>query len=172
MPRAHKIAAVILNPPPSGPVIHNASESSVRNQEYDVIPGNTLRTFPHQEVQSFQAWPKPVPFGFDEITQTTTGGVFESEGDVRLFFELVVIACWPIILAMTPTVANRNYDLALRSDRTLQGKSRPDISILKLLRGENDTFTYSPVSAVKFKAPGVLSQVCVSGNINVNAGDD
>lgn len=171
MPRAHEIAAVILNPPPSGHVVHNTSESSTRNQDYDVILGNTLRTFPHQDVQSFRAWLESVPFDFDEITQTTTGRVFESEGDVRLFFEpAVIIACWPIILAMAPT--NRNYDLALRSERTLQNKSHPDISILKLLRGENDNFTYNSISAVEFKDPGVLSRVCISGNINVNAGDD
>ncbi|KAL0640249.1 hypothetical protein Q9L58_000527 [Maublancomyces gigas] len=161
MPRAHEIAAVVLNPPPSGPVVHNASESPMRDQEYDEILGNTL------------PWLESIPFNFDEITQTTTGRVFESEDDVRLFFEpAVIIACWPIILAMAPTVANRNYDLALRSERTLRNKSCPDISILKLLRGENDTFVYNPISVVMFKAPGVFSQVCNSGNIDVNAGDD
>lgn len=158
MPRAHEIAAVILNPPSSGPVVHNASESSVQNREYDVILENTLRTFSPQDVQSFRAWLESVPFNFDEITQTTTGRVFESEGDVRLFFEpAVIIACWPVILAMAPTVANRNYDLAFRSERTLGDRSRPDISILKLLHGENDTFTYSPISVVEFKATGVFS---------------
>lgn len=73
---------------------------------------------------------------------------------------------------MAPTVANRNYDLALRSEKTLGDRSRPDISILKLLRGENDTFMYNLISIVEFKAPGVFSRVCSSGNINVNAGDD
>lgn len=173
MPRAHEIAAVILNLPPSGPVVHNASEFSVQDREYDVILENALRTFSHQDIQSFRAWLESVPFDFDEITQTTTGRVFELEGDARLFFEpAVIIACWPIILPMAPTVTNRNYDLALRSERTLRDKSRPDISILKLLRGENDTFTYNPISVVEFKAPGVFSQICISGNINVNAGDD
>lgn len=173
MPSASEIAAVVLDPPPSGPILQNASESSRRNHDYDVILGNTLRAFPHEDVQSFRAWLDSIPFNFNEITQTTMGRVFESEGDVRLFFEsAVIIACWPIILAMAPAAANRNYDLALRSEKTLRGRSRPDISILKLLRGGNDAFTYNPISIVEFKAPGVFSRVCISGNINVDAADD
>lgn len=79
MPCAREIAAVVFDPPPLGPVVHNAPKSSVRNQEYDMILGNTLRAFSHQDVELFRAWLELIPFNFNEITQPTTGRVFESE---------------------------------------------------------------------------------------------
>jgi hypothetical protein len=177
MPSAAALASIILSPPPSGSHIHTAAVSTSNNHAYtEILPG-TLEEFESQDITNFKAWLSSVPFEFADHHHHVQGYYMESEGDVRLYLEsAIVLTCWPIILAMSDAV-NRNFDWALRSEKTLAGSgSRPDIWILQMTGSINNadprTLGMLPVTAVEFKAPGIFNRILASGQLNAENSDD
>jgi len=105
----------------------------------------------------------------------------ESEGDVRMFIEqAIVLACWPIVLAMVEK-DSRQFDMAIRPEKTQpQSRTRPDLSIFKLQRSPlavtdslNPELELLLTSAVEYKGPGVLGNIISSGELaaGVDNGD-
>ncbi|KAN0066722.1 hypothetical protein V8E54_015192 [Elaphomyces granulatus] len=108
----------------SRPVPSTVSNS---NSSYEEINMDTLVEVPPENLQSFRNYLQGIPFRYKDIIPTVLGRHLEREGDVRLFFDSsIVLAVWPVALAMTPTI--RAADLVLTSEKPYDS-SRPDISV-------------------------------------------
>jgi hypothetical protein len=68
-----------------------------------------------------------IPFRYNDIIPTVLGRHLEGEGDVFFFDSSIVLAVWPVALAMTPTI--RAADLVLTSEKPYDSL-RPDISVV------------------------------------------
>jgi hypothetical protein len=182
MPTASALAGTVLNPPPSGEVVHATAQSSAVNVEYDGILPETLRQFSSQRIASFKSWLRTVPFNYNEIRHSTLGHYMENEGDVRMYIEpAIILACWPIVLAMVGK-DSRQFDMAIRSEKTLvqpQSRTRPDLSIFKLQRSRlaftdslNPELELLLTSVVEYKGPGVLRDIVSFGELAVGGVDN
>ncbi|KAN0074811.1 hypothetical protein V8E54_007422 [Elaphomyces granulatus] len=85
-------------------------------------------SFAAKAIQSFRNYLRGIPFRYHDVILTPLGRQLKKEGDVRLFFDSsIVLAVWPVALAMPPTI--RAADLILTSEE-LYDSSRPDMSVL------------------------------------------
>jgi len=116
---------------PPRPPVRAASQpvpSTVSNSFYREIDTDTLTQVPPEDIQSFRNYLRGIPFRYHDVILTPLGRQLKKEGDVRLFFDSsIVLAVWPVALAMPPTI--RAADLILTSEE-LYDSSRPDMSVL------------------------------------------
>ena len=108
-------------PPPSADV----------NEDYDEICLDTLSKIPPRDIDEFRNYLRTIPFRYKDPAPSVLGRHLATEGDVRMFFDSsVLLAVWPVALAMVPIV--RDADMVLTSEKTYQGvnSSSPDISII------------------------------------------
>jgi hypothetical protein len=102
--------------------------STVSNSFYREIDTDTLTPISSEAIQSFRNYLRGIPFRYHDVILTPLGRQLKKEGDVRLFFDSsIVLAVWPVALAMPPTI--RAADLILTS-KELYDSSRPDMSVL------------------------------------------
>jgi hypothetical protein len=165
MPSASVLAATNLAPLRARTI--SSSQSAFVNDDFCEIYVNTATPVPAAEIQAFRSYLATIPFDFHDCRQyTMPGHMLDSEGDVRLFLEsAAVLPCWPVALSMVP--AARQFDLHIRSERSLDHGNRPDISVMYTLNGAP---IFHPFLAIQFKGPGVLS-FCRNG-IPTNDCDD
>ena len=173
---AAQLCARILSPPESTGTIATASDSSASNQHVDPIYQQTIGEFPTIKINRFRQWLNGVPLQFVDLRQCIQGRVLANEADTRLYFDNeLVVACWPIILAMAAPGQHRDYDLRLVSESSVQGAAmRPDLMICQLRQrstisqtgAEVRTALPTPFLAIEAKAPGVLASA--SRNLEIN----
>lgn len=164
MPTAEKLAGTTLHPPPSGLVTHPPSQSSASNVNHGEIISATLEMVGAADLAEFRAWLQSVQGTFAEILLCTMGMYFESEVDIRMFFEPgMILACWPIVLAMAEK-DGRNYDWSLRSEKTMTSSyCRPDVTISKMYGSTTQGYLNPaslrllPIRIVEFKGAGAFS---------------
>ena len=124
-------ASVLASIEPPRPPIRAVLQpvpSSVSNDDYEEISVDTLVKVPQADIQSFRDYLQHIPFRYNDVIPSVLGRHLEKEGDVRLFFDSsIVLAVWPVALAMVPTI--RSADLILTSEK-LYNSMRPDISVL------------------------------------------
>ena len=116
--------------PPRPPLrgVSRPGPSAVSNSLYEEINTGTLAQIPPEDIQSFRDYLRGIPFRYNDIIPTVLGRHLDTEGDVRLFFDSsIVLAVWPVALAMPPTI--RAADLVLTSEKR-HDSSRPDMSVL------------------------------------------
>lgn len=125
--KASRLASI---EPPRPPIraVSQPVPSTVSNSFYEEIDTGTLAQIPPEDIQSFRNYLRDIPFRYNDIIPTALGRQLKKEGDVRLFFDSsIVLAVWPIALAMPPTI--RAADLVLTREE-LYDSSRPDMSVL------------------------------------------
>jgi hypothetical protein len=150
--QASRLASIEPPRPPIRAVSQPVS-SSVSNDFYEEISLDTLVEVPPENIQSFRNYLRGIPFRYNDIIPTVLGRHLERDGDVRLFFDSsIVLAVWPVALAMTPTI--RAADLVLTSEKPYNS-SRPDISVLAY-SGE-PTATATAVAKIEIKGPQGLA---------------
>ena len=118
---------------------------------YEAISLNTLVEIAPQDIEGFHDYLRTIPFRYRDPAPEVLGRQLTTEGDTRMFFDSsILLAVWPVALAMVPTV--RNADLVLRSEKTYQGvhSSRPDISIIAYDDTPNENLT---VAQIEYKGP-------------------
>ena len=148
--QASRLASIEPPRPPIRAVSQPVS-SSVSNDFYEGISLDTLVEVPPENIQSFRNYLRGIPFRYNDIIPTVLGRHLERDGDVRLFFDSsIVLAVWPVALAMTPTI--RAADLVLTSEKPYNS-SRPDISVLAY-SGEP---TATAVAKIEIKGPQGLA---------------
>jgi hypothetical protein len=151
MPSASVLAATNLAPPTARTI--SSSKSAYVDDKFSEIYVGTATPVPVAEIQTFRSYLATIPFDFHDHQYTMPGHMLESAGDVGLFLESsTVLPCWPIALSMVP--AARQFDLHIRSEKSLVNGNRPDISVLYTLNGAP---IFHPFLAIQFKGPGVLS---------------
>jgi hypothetical protein len=127
MQQASRLASIEPPRPPIRAVLRPVP-STVSNISYEEISLGTLVKVPREDIQSFRDYLRGIPFRYNDIIPTVLGRHLDTEGDVRLFFDSsIVLAVWPVALAMPPTI--RAADLILTSEE-LYDSSRPDMSVL------------------------------------------
>jgi hypothetical protein len=152
--QASRLASIEPPRPPlravSQPVQSTLSNSFYEeiNEEINV---DTLVKVPPEDIQSFRNYLRGIPFCYNDIIPTVLGRHLDTEGDVRLFFDSsIVLAVWPVALAMPPTI--RAADLVLTSEK-LYNSSRPNISVLAY-SGQLPT---TAVAQIEIKGPQGLA---------------
>ena len=155
MPSAVELANTVLKPPQSGPPCH--TQPSSLDTPASVLP-ETLYPVSQDQLTQFRDYLATIPFKFPDSQQCIAGRVMNTEGDVRLFLEsATVLSCWLIVLSMVPPT-NRHFDLRLHSEKSPEDRNRPDILIASCKRvGTQPQLKCTPISAIVFKAPGVLA---------------
>jgi hypothetical protein len=116
--------------PPRPPLrgVSRPGPSAVSNLSYEEISLGTLTRLSREAIQSFRDYLQGIPFRFNDLIPTVLGRHLDTEGDVRLFFDSsIVLAVWPVALAMPPTI--RAADLVLTSEKQ-HDSSQPDMSVL------------------------------------------
>ena len=139
--------------PPQPPImaVSQPVPSTVSNSFYREIDTDTLTPISSEAIQSFRNYLRGIPFRYHDVILTPLGRQLKKEGDVRLFFDSsIVLAVWPVALAMPPTI--RAADLVLTSEK-LYDSSRPDISVLAY-SGEP---TATAVAQIEIKGPQGLA---------------
>jgi hypothetical protein len=127
MQQAFRLASIEPPRPPIRTVLPPVP-STVSNLSYEEISLGTLVRLSREAIQSFREYLQGIPFRFNDLIPTVLGRHLDTEGDVRLFFDSsIVLAVWPVALAMPPTI--RAADLVLTSEKR-HDSSRPDMSVL------------------------------------------
>jgi hypothetical protein len=150
--RAYELAS--CRPP--RPPIRGSSEpaqSSVSNTLYEAISVDTLAEIPPGYIEDFHHYLRTIPFLYNDLVPSVLGRQLVTEGDVCMFFgSSVLLAVWPVALAMVPTV--RVADLVLTSEKTYDSvhQSRPDASIIAY----GGTMDSTAVAQIEYKGPRAL----------------
>ena len=150
MQQASRIASIEPPRPPIRAVLQPVP-STVSNTCYEEINMDTLVEVPPENLQSFRNYLQGIPFRYYDLIPTALGRHLERDGDVRLFFDSsIVLAVWPIALAMMPTI--RAADLVLTSEK-MYDSSRPDMSVVAYSGQRNTT----AVAQIEVKGPQGLA---------------
>jgi hypothetical protein len=141
--------------PPQPPIraISLPAPPSVSNDVYYPISLDTLIEISPEDIQIFRDYLRSIPFCYNDPTPSILGRQLVTEGDVRMFFNSsVLLAVWPVALAMVPKV--RTADLVLTSEKTYEGvySSRPDASIIAY----NATPQPTAIGQIEYKGPQAL----------------
>ncbi|KAN0067019.1 hypothetical protein V8E54_014943 [Elaphomyces granulatus] len=150
MQQASRLASIEPPRPPIRAVLRPVP-STVSNISYEEISLGTLVKVPREDIQSFRDYLRGIPFRYNDIIPTVLGRHLDTEGDVRLFFDSsIVLAVWPVALAMPPTI--RAADLVLTSEK-LHDSSRPNMSVVAY----SGHPTATAVAQIEIKGPQGLA---------------
>jgi len=109
------------DPTPSGPV----------NDAYSEIDPQTLREISSEEIEEFRDYLRTIPFRYNDLEPSVLGRHLNTEADARLFFDSsILLAVWPVALAMVPIVRNVDLVLACENRYRRVNSSLPDTSII------------------------------------------
>jgi hypothetical protein len=149
--QAHELAS-IRPPPPPIRATSNPSQSTVSNNDYRPIDMQMLAAIAPEYIARFRDYLQTIPFLYNDLAPSILGRHLVTEADVRMYFDAsIVLAVWPVALAMVPVV--RTADLVLTSENTYSSPehlSRPDVSIVAY---DGDVETAIPIGHIKYKGP-------------------
>ena len=148
--QAHELAS-IRPPPPPIRATSNPSQSTVSNNDYGPIEMEMLVEIPPEDIAGFRHYLQTIPFLYNDLVPSILGRQLVTEADVRMYFDAsIVLAVWPVALAMVPIV--RTADLVLTSENTYNSpehSSRPDVSIVAY----DGTADQPPIGHIEYKGP-------------------
>jgi len=124
------------------------------NLSYEPISLDMLTEIPQEAIEKFRVYLGTIPFVYNDYSLSILGRQLNTEGDICMFFDSsVLLAVWPVALAMVPTV--RDADLVLASEKTYNGVHpiRPDTSIVAY----NDDTTSTTLAKIEYKGPRSLA---------------
>ena len=127
-------ASLLASRRPQPPPIRASSDptpSAPANDGYSEIDPQMLREIPLEDIEEFRDYLRTIPFRYNDLEPSVLGRHLNTEADARLFFDSsILLAVWPVALAMVPTV--RNADLVLTCENRCRGvnSSRPNTSII------------------------------------------
>ncbi|KAI9764049.1 MAG: hypothetical protein M1840_008925 [Geoglossum simile] len=128
---------------------------------HHILP-ETLVAVERDEVREFRKFVDALPFRFHDYTVPPVGLAFSLEADVRSAVErAIILPTLPVIFAMLPDRAMRNFDLLFRSENAISGtSSRPDAlftTIFQILSQDLEPdLGYEVTQAVEYKGPGSI----------------
>jgi len=114
---------------------------------------DTLVRIPAEDIEDFHNYLRTIPFRYRDPAPDVLGRQLMTEGDICMFFDSsILLAVWPVALAMVPTV--RDADLVLTSQKTYNSvhSSLPDVSIIAHDGNPNPT----TVAQIEYKGPRAL----------------
>src|SRR5467141_706132 len=129
--QAHELASI---EPPSPPIRASSYpvQSSRANDLYLPIEMDMLVEITAEDIAEFRRYLRTIPFLYNDLVPSILGRQLKTEADVRMYFDSsIVLAVWPVALAMVPTV--RTADLMLTSEKTYsnaENSSCPDERII------------------------------------------
>jgi hypothetical protein len=147
--QAYQLASIKPPSPPTRASLEPV-QSSRANISFLPIEMEMLVEIPAEDIVEFRHYLWKIPFLYNDLVPSILGRHLKTKADVRMYFDSsIVLAVWPVALAMVPTV--RTADLVLTSEKTYsnaENSSRPDESIIAF-----DDDVNSPIAQIEYKGP-------------------